>query len=65
MTRAAVERLVQKYRAKAGTGQAPQDMEARATMEDILTAPQLVTLRKGSPERKTPAHCVVGSREDR
>jgi uncharacterized protein (DUF1800 family) len=52
VTRAAVERLVQKYRAKKGTEQNLDEMEAKTPIADILSAEQIKTLRRGTPEQK-------------
>lgn len=52
VTRAAVERLVQKYHTKTGTEQNLDEMDVRTPVEDILSPPQIATLRKGSPDQK-------------
>ncbi len=53
VTRAAVERLVQKYRAKKGDGaQTQDDVEPKTSITDILSGDQIRTLRTGTPAEK-------------
>ncbi len=52
VTRAAVQRLVDKYRAKKGGEQNLDEMEAKTPIAGILSADQIKTLRRGTPDEK-------------
>lgn len=52
VTRATVQRLVDKYRARKGGEQNLDEMEAKQALTDLLSAEQIATLRKGSVEQK-------------
>ena len=50
--RAAVERLVQKYRAKKAPEAKDDDIEPARGMDDVLTPEQIQVLRRGKPDEK-------------
>lgn len=56
VTRLAVERLVQKYRARKGaagnTAQSPDDLEPVKQPDEILSADEIWVLRTGTPDQK-------------
>src|SRR5579884_103279 len=56
VTRLAVERLVQKYRARKGASgtaaQTADDLEPVKQLDEILTAGEIQTLRTGAPDQK-------------
>jgi uncharacterized protein (DUF1800 family) len=63
--RAAVQRLVDKYKARKGDTQNLDDMEPRTTVADILSPEQIATLRKGTPDQKRQlANSLPGDKMD-
>ncbi len=50
--RAAVERLVAKYKARKGMDPGAGEPESKTPITDILTRPQIMTLRRGTPDEK-------------
>ncbi len=52
VTRAAVERLLVKYRAKKGVEQSADELETKAKITDILSDNQISILRKGTLDEK-------------
>jgi uncharacterized protein (DUF1800 family) len=56
ITRQAVERLVEKYRARKGTGsttaQTPDDLEPARPLNELLTVDEIRTIRNGTPDQK-------------
>ena len=60
VTRAAVEKLVAKYKARRN-GQKPDEMEPRTPLNEILSPAQLATLRRGTPAQKQELIASLGT----